>query len=264
MNNVTHVASQSFLWTLSDIGVMIKRNLLRYIRLPQLLVFSTIQPVMFLLLFAYVFGGAIQTPGNSYINYLIPGIVVQTVIFGSMQTGIGLADDLGKGLIDRFRSLPMARSAVLAGRTISDMLRNLFVVLLMSSVGYLIGFRFQQGILEALAAIGLTVLFGFAFSWISATIGLLIKNAETVQVAGFIWVFPLVFASSIFVPIETMPTWLEAFAKISPITVTVNTVRGLSLGLPIGDNGWQALAWIVGILLVFIPLSVAHYRKAAN
>ena len=248
-------------WVISDILVMTKRNMLRYTRLPQLLIFSTIQPVMFLLLFAYVFGGAIHT-GTNYINYLIPGIIVQTVIFGSMQTGIGLADDLSKGMIDRFRSLPMARSAVLAGRTISDTMRNVFVVLLMTGVGYIIGFRFQGSILNSLAALGVTIVFGFAFSWISAFIGLLVRETETAQVAGFVWVFPLVFASSIFVPVETMPAWLQIFAKRSPITVTVNSVRALALHLDVGQNIWQSLAWVAGIILVFIPLAVHRYRKS--
>lgn len=258
----THIAGQGISWVIADIVVMTHRNLLRYIRMPQLLVFSTIQPVMFLLLFAFVFGGAIQTPGGNYINYLIPGIIVQTVIFGAMQTGIGLADDLSKGLIDRFRSLPMARSAVLAGRTISDLMRNIFVVLLMTAVGFIIGFRFHQSIWAGLAAFGLTILFGFAFSWISASIGMMVRNVETAQVAGFIWVFPLVFASSIFVPVPTMPGWLQAFAKHSPITLTVNTVRALTLGLPVGNDGWRALGWIIGILLIFVPLAVIQYRKA--
>lgn len=256
-----HIAKQGLYWTLSDIYVMTWRNLLCYVRLPQLLIFSTIQPIMFILLFAYVFGGAIQTPGVNYINYLIPGIIVQTVIFGAMQTGIGLAEDFSKRLIDRFQSLPMARSAVLAGRTISDMIRNVFVVLLMILVGFLIGFRFQGSILEILSAFGLTILFGFAFSWISATIGMMVKSVETAQVAGFIWVFPLVFASSIFVPVQTMPNWLQSLAQVSPITVTVNSVRALSQGMPVGDNLWQALLWIAGILLLFVPLAVDRYRR---
>lgn len=242
---------------------MVKRNLLRYKRLPQLVVFTFIQPVMFVLLFAYVFGGAIQTSSGSYINYLLPGILVQTVLFGAMQTGVGLADDLSKGMIDRFRSLPMARSAVLAGRTISEMIRNLFVVLLMSAVGFLIGFRIQDGMGNFILALLFTVLFGFAFSWISATIGLAVKNVETAQSAGFIWVFPLAFASSIFVPIESMKSGIKIFAEHNPISYTVNVVRGLSLGTPIGNDVWYALAWIVGILVVFIPLAVFLYRKRA-
>lgn len=258
----SHIAKQGIYWTLSDILVMTKRNLVNYIRLPQLLVFSTIQPVMFLLLFAYVFGGAISTPGSTYINYLIPGIVVQTVIFGSMQTGIGLAYDLSKGLIDRFRSLPMARSAVLAGRTIADSIRNIFVVLLMSGVGYLIGFRIHEPWTHQLAALVLTILFGFAFSWISALIGMVVNNVETAQVAGFIWVFPLVFASSIFVPINTMPAWLETFAKINPISVTVNSVRALVLGGDLTPAIWHALIWMGALLLIFVPLAISKYRRS--
>lgn len=258
MNNII----TNWRWTLSDIGVMTWRNILRYKRLPQLIVFSTIQPVMFVLLFTYVFGGAIKTSTYNYITYLLPGILVQTVLFGSMQTGIGLAEDMLKGMIDRFKSLPMAHSAVLAGRTISDVARNVFVVLLMSGVGFLIGFRFHNGFFNFLAALGITVLFGFAFSWISAMIGMAVKHVETAQVAGFIWVFPLVFMSSIFVPVQTMPVWLQHFAKNSPITEVVNTVRALSIGGPVADSLWKALAWIAVIFIVFVPLSVNRYRKA--
>ncbi|MBX4189937.1 ABC transporter permease [Candidatus Parcubacteria bacterium] len=249
--------------TLSDIIVMTKRNLLRYMRVPQLVVFSTIQPIMFLLLFTYVFGGAIQGGTGSYINYLLPGIIVQTVLFGAMMTGIALADDLSKGMIDRFRSLPMARSAVLAGRTISDLVRNVFVVVTMTIVGMLIGFRIEHGFFNFLGALGMTLLFGFAFSWISATIGLIVKNVETAQSAGFIWVFPLAFASSIFVRVETMSKGIRMFAEHNPITYVANTVRALSLGTPVGNNVWYALAWMFGIFIVFIPLAVRHYRKIA-
>lgn len=249
-------------WTVLDIVVMTKRNMIRYIRVPQLLVFSTIQPVMFLLLFNYVFGGAMKAASRgNYLDFLLPGILVQMALFGSIQTGIGLAEDLSKGLIDRFRSLPMARSAVLAGRTLSDTLRNVFVVLLISGLGMVLGFRFEQGFWYAVASFGLVVLFGFAFSWVAATIGLAVKNTETAQVAGFIWVFPLVFASSIFVPVETMPEWLRAFANVSPITVTTNTIRGLTIGGSL-DDVWYALLWIAGILILFIPLAVYLYKKS--
>ncbi|MFQ5794388.1 MAG: ABC transporter permease [Candidatus Bipolaricaulia bacterium] len=263
MTTTTKPASvgQTLIWTISDALVMTKRNLMYYVRLPQLLVFSTIQPVMFVLLFNYVFGGAINLPGIDYINYLLAGIFVQAVVFGSTQTGVGLADDLSKGMVDRFRSLPMARSAVLAGRTLADTVRNTFVVLLMTGVGSLIGFRFQAGFLDAIAALILVVLFGLAFSWISATIGLSVKNVETAQVAGFIWVFPLVFASSVFVPVDTMPTALQAFAKVNPITVTVDTVRAFALGWPVDASLWKSLAWIAGILAVFVPLAVSRYRR---
>lgn len=241
---------------------MVRRNALHFVRMPQLIVFSTIQPVMFLLLFTYVFGGAIKTPGTEYIQYLLPGILVQTIVFGSMMTGIGLAGDLAGGMIDRFRSLPMSRGAVLAGRTIADAGRNVFVVLLMTGVGYLIGFRIEHGIFNFVLAMLCALSFGFAFSWISAAIGVSAKDVETAQSAGFIWVFPLVFASSIFVPIQTMPEWLQGFARHSPITVTVNTVRALIAGLPVGDSGWQMFLWLLGILAVFIPFATWRYRKA--
>ncbi len=251
----------TFISTISDIRVMIKRNLLRYRRLPQLIVFSLIQPIMFVVLFAYVFGGAITTSAGNYINYLLPGIFVQTVLFGAMLTGIGLAEDVSKGIIDRFRSLPMSRGAVLAGRTITEVIRNIFVLSLMTGVGFLIGFRIEHGIGKFLLAMALTLLFGFAFSWISATIGLAVKNVETAQTAGMIWVFPLVFASSIFVPLETMKAGIKVFAEHNPISYVANTVRALILGTPIGNNIWWALAWIVAILLVFVPLAINRYRK---
>jgi ABC-2 type transport system permease protein len=256
---------------LSDALVMTWRNLLKYKRVPTLLVFSTIQPVMFVLLFAFVFGGAIPIPGINYKDYLMPGIFVQTVIFGSMQTGVGLAEDLSKGMIDRFRSLPMARSAVLAGRTTGDAVRNLFVVLLMTGVGYLIGFRFHAGILWALGAMAIAVAFGTAFSWVSANIGLALRDVESTQAASFVWVLPLVFASSAFVPVITMPGWLQAWVKVNPVSITVDAVRFLTLGPDLAHTAGlqgsttthvlQALAWIAGILVVFAPLAVRRYRK---
>lgn len=251
----------NFYNTFSDIAVMTKRNLLHYRRIPQLVVFSSIQPVMFVLLFSYVFGGAIQTSSQKYIFYLLPGILVQTVLFGAMGTGIGLADDLLKGMVDRFRSLPISRSAVLAGRTIAEMLRNIFVIFLMVAVGYMIGFRIEHGFGNFLLAVLFLTLFGFAFSWISATIGLAIKNVETVQTAGFIWVFPLAFASSIFVPIESMSGAVRAFAEHNPITYTVNAVRALLLGTPVGNNATYALVWMIAILAVFVPLAISRYRN---
>ncbi len=248
-------------WTIPDTLVITWRNIMRFRRLPQLLVFSTIQPVMLLLLFNYVFGGAISPGGLKYTQYLLPGFLVQIVLFGSAQTSVGLAEDLSRGMIDRFRSLPMARPAVLAGRTLADTLRYTFLVVLMIGVGYAIGFRFQNGALPAIAAAMIAVLFGFAFTWVSAFIGMSVRDVETAQVAGFVWIFPLVFASSMFVPIETMPGWLQAFAKINPVTPTVDTVRALSLGGPWANSLWQCLAWIGGILLIFVPLSVRRYRR---
>jgi ABC-2 type transport system permease protein/oleandomycin transport system permease protein len=246
--------------TFSDIRVMTKRNLVKFVRIPQLMVFSTIQPVMMLLLFTYVFSGAIKTGADNYINYLLPGILVQTVLFGAMMTGIGLVDDLSRGMIDRFRSLPMARSAVLAGRTITDLIRNLFTVGLMTIVGLFLGFRIEHGIFNFLIAVAFIALFGFAFSWVSAAIGLAVKTPETAQVAGFIWVFPLAFASSIFVPVEGMSSVIRGFAEHNPITYTVNTVRALTLGFPMGNNFWFSLAWIIGIMIVFVPLAINRYR----
>ncbi len=244
----------------SDISVVTRRNLLRITRSPQLLAFSTIQPIMFVLLFTYVFGGAIQVPGMSYVDYLIPGIMVQTALFGGASTAVGLAEDLTKGIVDRFRSLPMARSAVLAGRTFADMVRNIGVVLLMVVVGTLVGFRFHNGVLPGFAALALAVLFGYAFSWVFATIGLLVKDPETAQVAGFIPLFPLVFASSAFVPVQSMPSWLQGFAEHQPVSVTVDSIRALTQG---GDIAWpvtQSLLWIALILVVFMPLAVHLYR----
>jgi ABC transporter DrrB family efflux protein len=251
----------SLSWAVNDALAMTRRNLLRYVRVPNLLVFSTIQPVMFVLLFTYVFGGAVRIPSGSYKDFLLPGILVQTVIFGSTQTGVGLADDLSRGMIDRFRSLPMARSAVLAGRTLSDTVRNLFVVLLMIGVGLLIGFRFHAGFIAAVGAIVLAVLFGLAFSWISAFIGLAVRDVESAQTAGFIWIFPLVFASAVFVPVATMPGWLQSFARVNPVTNTAEAVRALCQGGPTASHVLHALAWVVGILLVFVPLSVRRYRR---
>lgn len=248
-------------WTISDTLVIARRNMLRFVRLPQLLVFSTIQPVMLLLLFNYVFGGAINTGGMKYIQFLLPRFLVQIVAFGSAQTSVGLAEDLSRGMIDRFRSLPMARPAVLAGRTLADTLRYTFLVLLMIGVGSAIGFRFQNGVPPAIAAAMLAVLFGFAFTWISAFIGMSVKDVETAQVAGFVWIFPIVFASSMFVPVETMPGWLQAFAKVNPVTVTVDMVRALSLGGEVMTSLWRSLAWIGGVLVVFLPLAVRRYRR---
>jgi ABC-2 type transport system permease protein len=252
-------------WTFADAAAVTRRNLYRYVRVPTLLLFSTIQPIMFVLLFTYVFGGAIQVAGvDNYIDFLMAGILVQTVIFGSTQTGVGLAEDMSRGMVDRFRSLPMARSAVLAGRTLSDTVRNLFVVCLMLVVGTLVGFRFHAGVVPAVGAVGLALAFGLAFSWISALIGLSVRDVESAQAAGFVWVFPLVFASSAFVPVATMPGWLQAFAEINPVTITVNALRALTLGGPTVRPVLEALAWIAGILLVFVPLAVNRYRRAAG
>jgi ABC transporter DrrB family efflux protein len=248
-------------WALADALVLAKRRLVQIPRIPDELIFATIQPIMFVLLFRYVFGSSIQVTGFSYVNYLMPGIFVQTVIFGATTTGVGLAQDLEKGLVDRFRSLPMAKSAVLTGRTIADLVRNVFVVIVMFAVGLLVGFRPDWNAIQLLEAVGLMLLVSFAFSWISASIGLIVHSVEAAQSAGFIWLFPLTFASSAFAQTSRFPSWLQAFADHQPVTLMVNAVRALLLGTPIGDNGWQALAWSVGILVVFIPVSIWLYGR---
>ena len=245
----------------ADAVVIARRNLTRIARTPQLLVFATIQPIMFVLLFRYVFGGAIHVPGISYVDFLIPGIIVQTVVFGATSTAVGLSEDMSKGIIDRFRSLPMSRSAVLAGRTIADLVRNVFVVLLMIVVGTAVGFRFHNGLLPAVAAVFVALLLGYALSWVFALIGLTVADPETAQLAGFLPVFPLVFASSVFTSIQTMPGWLQAFANVQPITRAANTVRALTQGGPIATNLLWTILWSIAILAVFAPLAVRRYRK---
>jgi len=239
------------------------RNLIGYRRVPQLLVFSTIQPVIFVLLFRYVFGGAIDVPGPiSYVDFLMPGVFVQTVVFGSLATAIGLAADMKSGLLERFRSLPMARSAVLAGRTLADLTRNVFVVLLMVAVGFMVGFRIHTDVLALIAGILLLLFFGYAMSWIFATVGLALGDPETAQAAAFPVLAPLVFASTVFVPLESMPGWLQVWAEHQPVSVTASAVRALVLGGPTASLVWQSLAWCVGILVVFAPLAVRRYRRA--
>jgi ABC transporter DrrB family efflux protein len=249
---------------ITDARVVSVRNLLHFVRQPDLLVFSTIQPIMFVLLFTYVFGGAISQSlprGVSYIDYLLPGILVQSVTFRASMTAIGLADDLKLGVIDRFRSMPMARSAVLVGRTAADLVRNVLIIVLMIIVGYIIGFGFKAGVAQAIGCIALVSGFGLALSWIFAFVALTVRSAEAAQSAGFVVLFPLVFASSVFVPISSMPSWLQTFARVSPVTLTANAARSLALvpGTPPSLGG--AIAWIVGLLAVFIPLSVWRYRR---
>jgi len=243
--------------------VMAKRNLIKVKRIPDLLIFTTIQPVMFVLLFRYVFGGAISTGPISYVNYLMAGIFVQTTAFASTSTGVGLAEDLSKGIVDRLRSLPISRSAVLAGRTLGDLVRMIGVVLIMAAVGLAVGLR-PSSALGLVGAIALTALFGFAFSWISAWIGLMVKDVETANVAGFVWLFPLTFASSAFVPLTSMPGWLQSFANHTPVTPTCDAVRAmLNDGLPLQRPLLISLAWMLGILAVFSYLSLRAYRQAA-
>jgi ABC transporter DrrB family efflux protein len=258
-----------------DALVIGRRNLLRNVRLPQLLLFATVQPVMFLVLFTYVFGGAVTgslpaAAGGEYLNWLVPGLMIQVAAFGSGQTAIGLTEDLQNGVIDRFRSLPMARSAVLAGRTGADLVRNAAVIGLMVAVGALLGFRYQTSFPRFLAGYALALAFAYALSWVMAAVGLLVRTPEAVQSAAFIPIFPLVFASSVFIPTETMPAWLRSFADHQPLTVVTNAMRGLMLGegaLPpgqvLGEQLLVAAAWIVGIVVVASTAAVRRYRRIA-
>jgi ABC-2 type transport system permease protein/oleandomycin transport system permease protein len=248
---------------ITDTAVITGRNLRHFIRQPDLLTFSTIQPVIFVLLFVYVFGGAIGRSlphGVTYVDFLLPGVFVQSVTFGASQTAVGLKEDLERGVVDRFRSMPIARSAVLAGRTLADLVRNILIIGLMIAVGYLVGFRFLGGAAGAVACIAVVAAFGLALSWIFAFVALTVRGAETAQTAGFVVIFPLVFASSVFVPVSTFPDWLQAFASINPVTVTADAARSLALyGTP--ASAGAAATWIGGLLAVFIPLSVWRYRR---
>ena len=249
---------------ITDTSVVTARNLRHFWRQPDLLIFSTIQPIMFVFLFVYVFGGAIGLAlpsGVSYVDYVLPGIFVQSVTFRASQTAVGLSEDLRKGVIDRFRSMPMARWAVLLGRTSADLVRNVLIIGLMIVVGYAIGFSFQGGFLAAVACVALVAIYGFAFSWIFAFVSLVVRGAESAQTAGFVLLFPLVFASSVFVPVQTMPSWLQPIAKISPVTLTADAARSFALIGGIPDSLWKSLAWIFGILAVFVPLSIWRYRR---
>jgi ABC transporter DrrB family efflux protein len=252
-------------WWLSNVAIVTGRNLHRLVRVPTLIAFATVQPVLFVLLFTYAWGGAIHPPGVArYIDYALPGIWVLAIAFGASQTGVAIADDLATGMIDRFRALPMARSAVLAGRTAADAARNMFVLVLMTALAYAIGFRFHAGPAAALAALGLAVLVGVAFSWIFALLGLLVRDSESAGVGGLLAVIPLIFTSSTFVPVATFPGWLQAFATVNPITVTVDALRVLCLGGPTATAVWQALAWIGGLLTVAAPAAVIRYRHTTS
>lgn len=249
----------------SDTVVLAKRNLLRIPRAPDLLLSFTVQPIMFVLLFVYVFGGAIDTPGyDDYVDFLMPGIIVQTMSFGGFVTALGLAEDLKKGLIDRFRSLPMSRSAVLAGRTLADVATNVLSLVIMIGVGLLVGFSFDSPVYEILAGVGLMLLFGYAFSWVFAYMGLTASSAEAAQGFGFIAIFPLTFMSSAFVPVESMPDGIRQVAEANPFTTIVDATRALFLDAPAGNDVWAAVAWSVGLTVVFAYLSVRRYRRAVS
>jgi ABC transporter DrrB family efflux protein len=244
--------------------VIAERNLIRLPRAPELLLAFTVQPIMFLLLFRYVFGGAIRTPGYSYVQFLIPGIIVQNIAFGGFVTALGLNEDVHKGMIDRFRSLPMARAAVLAGRTLSDVVTNALSVTILLCTGAIIGFSFHAPFLHVVAGIVLLLAFGYAFSWVFAFVGLLASTPESANSAGFIAVFPLTFISSAFVPVASMPAALRAFAQVNPFTVTVDAMRSLWIGAPAHNDVWGAFVWAAVIIAVFAPLAVARYKRSAG
>ena len=250
---------------LANIAVITGRNLRRLIRVPTLLVFATVQPVLFVLLFTYAFGGAVHVPGAArYIDYLLPGIFVLAIGFGASQTGVAIAEDLATGMIDRFRSLPVTGGAVLAGRVAADAVRNLFVVALMIAVGAAVGFRFHAGPAAALAAVALAVAAGVAFSWLNLLLGLAVRDPESAGLAGLFPVIILFFTSSALVPVATMPGWLQAFARANPVTVITGALRALCLGGPTTRPAVEAAAWIAALLAVTVPAAVTAYRHAAS
>jgi ABC transporter DrrB family efflux protein len=248
----------------TDTLIIAERNLIRLPRKPELLIAFTVQPIMFVLLFRYVFGGAIRTAGIPYVDFLLPGIIVQNIAFGGFVTALGLNEDVHKGLIDRFRSLPMARPAVLAGRTLADVVTNLISVCVLVITGVIIGFSFHAGVLDVIAGFGILLLFGYAFSWVFALVGLLASTPESANSVGFLAVFPLTFISSAFVPVNTMPTVLKDFAQINPFTIVVDAMRSLWIGTPAHNYVWGAVVWALVIMVVFAPLAVARYRRAGR
>jgi ABC transporter DrrB family efflux protein len=255
-------------WGVSDTLALTRRSLLVWLRVPAYLVFTVIQPVIFVLLFRFVFGGAIpvDVPGG-YVNFLMPGIIAQTAAFATFGTAIVLAQELQKGVIDRLKSMPIARSAVLTGRLVADTGRMLVTILIIVAVGYAVGFRFLNGVGPAVAMVVLATVFGVAIACIAAFTGLAIGDEESVQAFGLIWLFPLTFVSSAFVPIATMPGWLQAFANHNPVTYVVNTMRAMALGGPLEPflwpNLWRSMIWLAGIFIVFLPLAVRAYKRAS-
>jgi ABC transporter DrrB family efflux protein len=250
-------------WGVADTLTIARRNLIVWSRVPAFLVFTLVQPVMFTLMFRFVFGGSIHVnvPGG-YVNYLIPGIIGQTAAFASMGTAISLAREAQQGVIDRFRSMPMSRSAVLTGRLLADTARIAVTLAVLIGVGYAVGFRFQEGPGFAIAMLALSVGLGLCFCCISAFVGLSIRDEESVQAFAVIWIFPLTFVSSAFVVIATLPGWMQGFAKYQPVSTWIDTLRALAIGGPIATHAWESLVWIVGLLIVFVPLAVRAYRRS--
>ena len=254
----------SFRWWFADSLEMVKRNLRHIRRTPELLIDVTLQPIMFVVLFRFVFGGAIPIQGTTYVNFLMAGIFVQTIAFAGVYTGVLLANDLKNGMIDRFRSLPMLQSSVLTGRTLTDLLRAMLAVSVMTVVGLLVGFRPEGGLSGALLAIGVMLTFGFTLSWVGVAMGAFVRTPEALQGLIFMTVFPLTFASSAFVPTKTMPDWLRVFAEHQPLTLVTNTVRSLMLNGSGGPDAIPALIWAVGMLLVFFPAGLWLYRRRTS
>jgi ABC transporter DrrB family efflux protein len=244
-------------------GVMARRNLLHVLSDPEQLIGITIQPLMFLLLFVYVFGGAISGSTASYLEFVLPGLLVQGIGFGTTQTAIGLNADFQRGLIDRFRSLPMARSAVVAGRVTADIGRTAWMCLITVAVAVALGFRFHGGVAGAVGGFGLVLALGVAMCWLMAFLGVSLRSAEAVQTAGFLLILPLTFASSVLVPAASMPGWLQTFVKVNPISIFATAMRGLLLGGPVATPVLQAAGWIVGLSVVFGTLTVSRYRRRA-
>ena len=252
-------------WMFIDAWTEARRHLRIIPRNPELLIFASVQPIMFVLLFVYVFGGAIEVDGfDSYNQFLLPGIFAQTVTFGSASTGVGLADDLKKGLVDRLRSLPMAQSAVIVGRTIADLVKNCFTFAIMLAIAFAVGFRFEGSLAAAALATFLLLLFSYALSWVQALIGMSVGSVEAANSAGFIWMFPLTFVSSAFVDPATMPNWLQPIAENNPFTIITNASRALYNGLPAQSLALQSLAWSTGIIVVFATLSIRKFRATSS
>ena len=267
MTTVAETAARPWTAPMANAATITWRNLLGYLRVPQAVFFSSLQPVMFVLLFRYVFGGAISRAlpaGTSYADYMMPGIFVIALAFGATGTAIGLAEDLHTGLIERFRALPMARSAVLAGRTGADLSRHIFVFILMTAVGYAVGFRIHLGILPYLAAAILALAFAFAMSWVFCLVGLTAASSETAQLIAFPVLFPLGFVSSAFVPVSSMPGWLQAFAAHQPVSCTADAIRALVLGGPTATSVIGSVAWSAALLAIFAPLAIGRYKRAVT
>ena len=252
-------------WLWRDSFAEARRHLRAVPRNPDLLVVATVQPIMFVVLFVYVFGGSIDVPGYSnYKQFVVPGIFSQTVVFGSAFTGVGIAEDVSKGFVDRLRSLPMYQSAMLIGRTLSDLMRNLLTFFVMFVVGYIVGFRIEGTVAEAVVATILLLMFAYAFSWIQALIGLSVKSVEAANSAGFIWMFPLTFVSSAFVDVSLMTSWLQPIARNNPFTILTNACRALYNGYDPGNDAWLALAWAVGITLVFALIATRKFSRSTS